>query len=359
MYRVVFVVTLLSIFSVYISPSYWKGFSILSSLIPVLLGVNFLYLCLSVIKKKWNILLSSLLVLFFGSHFIYGGIGTFFLKNNSKVGADFSVLSYNVECFDVYNKSSKYPQCSTAEEAIFFVLKDKSPIKCFQEFYNQDSIGRRQADTLFRVTSKLNNLGYEDFVHTTVSNRINSQFGLAIFSQYPIINKGVIDLPHLGHGSNAAIYADVLYGTDTLRVVNAHLLSLHIWKDLPDRWQLTQNERYKYIFNIHLDKQQKRAEQADVLRNFIETSPYRTVLCMDMNDIAYSYTYQQMRLCLRNAFEDKGYGLGATLNKEELELIRIDNQFYSKGIEVVDFETRDDSPYSDHYPIKGYYQWKD
>ena len=55
-----------------------------------------------------------------------------------------------------------------------------------------------------------------------------------------------------------------------------------------------------------------------------------------------------------------GFGFGFTYHKI-LSFLRIDNQFFDeKRIKNIDFMTYENVPYSDHYPIKGWYlmKWK-
>jgi endonuclease/exonuclease/phosphatase (EEP) superfamily protein YafD len=79
-------------------------------------------------------------------------------------------------------------------------------------------------------------------------------------------------------------------------------------------------------------------------------------VCGDFNETPYGYAYGQVRHRLSNAFEEAGSGFGFSYRNAP-RYIRIDNQFYDKKkLKVLDFQTRRDVSYSDHYPIVGRYK---
>jgi endonuclease/exonuclease/phosphatase family metal-dependent hydrolase len=100
-----------------------------------------------------------------------------------------------------------------------------------------------------------------------------------------------------------------------------------------------------------------RSTQADTLAARIERSPYPVILCADLNDLPYSYTYDQLADRLQNAWATAGLGVGTTYNGK-LPLLRIDNQFASPRFEVLGCRVRQDMPYSDHFPIEAEYRLK-
>ena len=102
----------------------------------------------------------------------------------------------------------------------------------------------------------------------------------------------------------------------------------------------------------------QRSDQADKLVSHAKKSPYPVILCGDLNDLPYSYSYKRFQRYFKNAFEEKGQGFGFTLNKASLNFLRIDNHFLSDGIEVKSFETLNNVYHSDHFPILGSYSLK-
>jgi endonuclease/exonuclease/phosphatase (EEP) superfamily protein YafD len=92
-----------------------------------------------------------------------------------------------------------------------------------------------------------------------------------------------------------------------------------------------------------------------MVERLIDESVYPVILCGDFNETPYGNAYGNIRDRLKNAFEERGNGFGFTLNRSP-RIVRIDNQFCSESIKVLDFQTFSDIMYSDHLPILGRYQ---
>ena len=102
----------------------------------------------------------------------------------------------------------------------------------------------------------------------------------------------------------------------------------------------------------------QRSKQIKTIKEHIMACPYRVIVCGDFNDLPYSYAYHQLKDILNNTFTKTGRGFGFTYNGK-LPFLRIDNQFYSKGIQAVSFQTVKSMKYSDHFPIVGTYTLTD
>ena len=91
------------------------------------------------------------------------------------------------------------------------------------------------------------------------------------------------------------------------------------------------------------------------VENWIDESPYPVILAGDLNELPYGYAYGRLRAKLKNSFEEKGFGFGFTYHKI-LSFLRIDNQFFDdRKIEILNFRTLSNVPFSDHYPVKAWY----
>jgi len=99
-----------------------------------------------------------------------------------------------------------------------------------------------------------------------------------------------------------------------------------------------------------------RAKQIKDLLSSIEECKYKLILCGDLNELPYSYTYFALRNLLDNAFEKAGNGFGFTYNGK-LFFLRIDNQFFSKEISIHKFMTHRNVDFSDHFPLTATYSW--
>jgi endonuclease/exonuclease/phosphatase family metal-dependent hydrolase len=78
------------------------------------------------------------------------------------------------------------------------------------------------------------------------------------------------------------------------------------------------------------------------------------ILTGDLNDMPYSYSYQKLKKYLHSSFENGGRGFGFTFNGR-MFFLRIDNQFYSEGVTLNEFETHRNVKYTDHFPISADY----
>ncbi len=330
---------MLAYISVLLSPaSFWMA-GFLSLSVPVLIILNLILLVFYLFRNR----------VFFVLHFLALVIGyKFFLisfSNNKSESetADFSVLSYNVRVFNVYsNLNNNYESC---RQMIDWLRNDTADIKCLQEFYYD------KTSPIFNTAQKLKNYGqYQYYGKPSVTNRIGAEFGLAIFSKFPIINRGEVLLAE--HPDQYAIFADVLINNDTLRVYNVHLQSMKIDEDY-----LEIDRAGEQFFTV-ADKLKSgfigRAKQVQSLVEHINASPYEHIICGDINDIPYSYTYFTLRDNLKNAFEEAANGFGFSYNGK-LFFLRIDNQFYSEGLETKTFTTHREIDYSDHFPIRAGY----
>src|SRR5699024_12182527 len=98
--------------------------------------------------------------------------------------------------------------------------------------------------------------------------------GQAIYSKYPIINKGSLDFPNSG---NNAIFADIVRGSDTVRIYNIHLQSFHID---PQSEELSQENSTRLASRMGtvFSKQQV---QTEIYIKHKNQSPYRTITCGD------------------------------------------------------------------------------
>ena len=74
------------------------------------------------------------------------------------------------------------------------------------------------------------------------------------------------------------------------------------------------------------------------------------ILCGDFNDLPGSYTYNTMKRGLKDAFAEKGRGLGRTYNLFSPTL-RIDYIFYDpKMLDIIGFRSPK-TRLSDHNPV--------
>ena len=204
-----------------------------------------------------------------------------------------------------------------------FINKKDPDILCLQEFHSSAKIG-------FKYPFK--------YVKTS---EFKNHFAHAIFSKYRILNSGSMNF---SNSSNNAIYVDILKDNDTVRVYNIHLESLRI---NPKEEELTQANSEKLKLRVE-NAFKKQANQATLISNHIKATKYKSIICGDFNNTAFSWVYQKLKGDKNDAFEVAGKGFGKTYDFKFP--VRIDFILTDETIEVNNFKTYDEK-YSDHFPI--------
>lgn len=346
---VLLVLPLLSFVSVLISPNKMGLAGVIAPTIPFFLGYSFLIFIYWLYKKKWKRVGVWFLILLAGFPFIQSTFQLpFKAEALSKNGI--SVLGYNARVFNVYkalrkgeNRKNRY---QTSKEMLQWISDDSSDIKCIQEYYNYNR------SSIFNSTQLISkNKEYHHFIVPKFIDWVGAEFGLAIFSKYPIVSQGILEIA--SNSNNGGIYADVVKDRDTLRIVNIHLESMHIHQNM----LANIDSMFFYsdaIRNSIRVGTESRAKQVNQIHDFLVASPYPFILVGDLNELPYSYAYRKLLSISKNSFQEKGSGFGFTYNGTPF-FLRIDNQFFSEGISIEFFETLKDIIYTDHFPTSAVY----
>lgn len=301
----------------------------------------------SIMRSRWALIILAFLVIGGKLHFRTFSFGSDEVNEN---GTELHVMSYNVRLFDLYNviRSNSFK----TRDKIFSYLKERNPdVVCFQEFYQQDDpsdfITR---DTISQILSTVD-------IHERYAYKMNGHqnFGIAIMSKYPIIEKGNVAFPSDHSSANYCIYTDIVKNKDTIRIYNVHLQSIKLQKDdyaLFDENNTNSAEQSSNVFKL-IQKINRaypiRAEQAEIIMKHIEQSPHPVVVCGDFNDTPLSYCYNQFSARLVDAFRNTSSGIGTTY-AGKIPVGRIDYIFHSKRIGSKEFVIQKEA-LSDHYAI--------
>lgn len=309
----------------FLAPKLFPLLSVLTLFLPTLLIFNCLFVFYWAIQLKRQILLSGILLL----------IGMPFISKFYKFGresvpvdvSDFTIMSYNVRYFNLYDWIDDDVEKNIQE----FFTKKKPDILCIQEYYTK------------------NKLNFSDYPHQYIflineDGKKLKRVAQAIFSKFPIINQGDIDFEN---SSNAAIYADILIGKDTVRVYNIHLQSISISRDIHEEVDQSKSEIIFYKISKAFKKQQL---QAELIKEHKKQCTFPIIICGDMNNSAFSYVYRSVRGSLLDCFEEKGSGLGSTYPYKYYPA-RIDYIFADKRLKIKSFENFTNFVNSDHLPI--------
>jgi endonuclease/exonuclease/phosphatase family metal-dependent hydrolase len=311
---------------------------------PGIIAVICLFFIFWIIKgSKWKYL--SLISMIIGLGMIIDYFGNPFSWTGDK--GTYSAMTYNVRLFGFYQwddniqiRDSMMVQLANADADVY----------CFQEFYFQDRPGG--FETFPHVLKATNTtFKHEKYTHEF---KHDQYFGVVTLSRHPIVNRGFIAFEE--DFNNYCIYSDIVFPeSDTVRVFNTHLASIHFRKDeyglLEGKYQ-EMNQALGSVGEI-LSKLKngfdRRSLQIERIMNVVSESPYPVILAGDFNDTPISYTYGIVREGLDDAYVDCRFGMGNTYNGP-VPYLRIDHIFHDNQIEV---ETYDSPkvPWSDHFPV--------
>lgn len=265
-----------------------------------------------------------------------------------KADDSFLIMSYNTGNF--MENGRRATDIQRTKTAIGQLVKEIKPdLICFQEYASQ-ARGRHDITDLL-----LDTLGFKAGYFEKIRDlRHEGYAGMAIFSRYPIVNKRFIPFKST-RTTNALIYADIVLGTDTLRVFNVHLQSNRLGtEEFQTMSELTENteESRKGILKLLIklrDAAQERTVQTLLVEEQIRRSPYPVILCGDLNDLPSSYAYGKVRGELQDSFIAKGRGFGNTY-AGIFPSFRIDHIFAAEQFDILSHQVRREK-HSDHYPV--------
>ncbi|SFQ25030.1 Metal-dependent hydrolase, endonuclease/exonuclease/phosphatase family [Hymenobacter arizonensis] len=284
---------------------------------------------------------------------------TFFKPEADKV----SLLSSNVRIFNVYSQLRDSDNTSS-KEFIRWLADSPADVLCLQEYYNEPR-GSRDDKNLFQTDDKIGReTGRHSFISVTLTNGIGAEFGLAIFSRFKIVRRGTIPFGRLTQ--NHAMWADLARPAnrtsrsrpDTIRVYNMHLQSMSMEEaDIVTATTSRAGLRQKApnLLRRFRNGAVARGAQIDTVLGHAARSPYPVLLAGDLNDLPYSYVYDQLADRMQNAWATAGTGPGATYNGK-LPGLRIDQQFAGPKWDVLDCRVHREIQWSDHFPIEALYQ---
>jgi len=342
--------TLGAFFSASFSPKDYPNLSLYAITIPFWILIELILGIFFIRYRPWAWLMPWL-VLLIGHHHFQSIVAYGFLKERELPNhLSFSVLSYNVRVFNAYKHLQDEKPGST-HKMIDWIINNPAEIKCFQEFHHLEKSD--SLNTMYHLAKK-QGYDYKIMPWNNLSKK-EGYFGLVILSKFPIVESGGFPLEE--HHESRGLYADIKIGNDTVRIINVHLQSIFLDDAEVVKVEASSRQmgrKFKNLAHKIRLANISRAGQVKFLEDFISQSQYPIILTGDFNDFPWSYTYRQMKKTFYNAFEQAGQGFGISYNGK-IPFLRIDNQFYSPQISILDFKTWNKIPYSDHYPIEGRY----
>lgn len=289
-------------------------------MVPLLVLLNFLFLAYWLVQGKrylWFPVIALALGYFF--------LGTFFkfgLSEKPINKEDVSVMSFNTRGF---NKMGLMKDKTIGQQIVDLVNSEDPDIVAFQEF---DSQRRKGKD-------------FDAYEYRYV-NVESGKVAQAIFSKFPIVNKGSLDFPD---SANNAIFADIVIKKDTFRVYNLHLQS---HKVIPNIRRISREPKTRLLKRMSRSFA-KQQEQALLFTEHRNASSYKKIICGDLNNTQFSDVYRQVKGNMWDSFLEEGSGYGRTYNFKYYPL-RIDFILVDKAFKVQTHKNYD-VKLSDHFPV--------
>jgi endonuclease/exonuclease/phosphatase family metal-dependent hydrolase len=260
----------------------------------------------------------------------------------------FTVMSYNVRLFDLYNW---FHNDQTRKKILNFLDEASPDVVCFQEYFHSDGKANPANTKAVHevIPAKYSHIEYSKTLHN------HDHWGMATFSKFPIVNKQRMEFKNNRFG-NLFTLTDIKVNTDTFRIINTHLESIHFGA-----------EDYKYLEKIQTDVNREdlagglrilnsirkaykyRTQQVMTIETAIDESPYPVILCGDFNDPPSSFAYRQISGSLKDAFRESGSGSGNTY-VGPFPSFRIDYILYDERLESSAYTTHK-VKLSDHFAV--------
>ncbi len=339
-------VLLMAFLARYIDPSKGTVFAFAGLVFPVFYVAEIIAALYWVMRwKRWAIVAAAVLLLCIGNARLFYRLNIMERYENEKpLKTELVVMTYNVMQFKYPSQDGRSPEREIAELA----RDNNVDILCMQEFDNTPAIRKT-------IDSVLTDLRYTYFRHyvLSVDEEDARGLGLAIYSRYPIVARGVVDADP---GKLRSIWADIRIKRDTVRVVNNHLQNTNINDndvDYLSSFRLRGSLGLRQIAQIAgklKDNYILRAPQARRIGEFIAGSPHPAIVCGDLNDTPVSYAYRSISRGLKDAFVMKGRGSTSGTYNGFFNMFRIDYIFVSDGVEVSRYYPFGEV-YSDHDPV--------
>jgi endonuclease/exonuclease/phosphatase family metal-dependent hydrolase len=312
---------------------------------PLLLLANALLIIYWALRARWYFVLSAFCILC-GLNVLNNNIGFHPGNGAAKLPANnIRLMTYNVHNFKKFGFSQ---DISTKHEILQLIEQQHPDIIGFQEFYTRRKGQYNMIDSIKRIMQS-GNYYFESF-----SSNSYEGIGMAIFSKFEIINRGLVRLSDDPGDGTQCLFIDIKKDNHPIRIYTVHLQSIHF-----------EPQDYKYLDSVsksgpgmHSTMRLagklkraflKRAEQVLKIKAHATQCAYPYIISGDFNDTPTSFAVNRMAKGLKNAFGEKGFGLGRTYNGDfpnyQIDYVMATPGFEIKGYQIIKKKL------SDHYPV--------
>lgn len=310
--------------SSYISPEAGNFWASVALMMPVILVLNFVALIWWLARRRWGIALMPVAALAVNLGYISAMVQ---LPDFSEGGPhDIRIATLNA-----LNFRRLGPTEMTAYGIASVMKREKVDVLCLQEFPENSAF---PADSIAA------------FFASRMPYMV-SQSGQAILSRFPILDHRYVKFPDSG---NDYLEADLLLGSDTVRVFSVHLQTSGI-SSLRHRFRkdYNRNAPVDRVVSVLERNSRIRARQVEEIRTVIDSTHYPVILAGDFNDTPSSYTYRRLKGDMTDGFREVGNGFGGTFRYLG-GVLRIDYILYDDSFEGVGYNTLADDV-SDHKAV--------
>ncbi len=264
------------------------------------------------------------------------------------------VLQWNVHSWDEEGKKST--AVTYRLSMLDLIQSQNADVLCFQEFF--EPFNTKHHDFTIPLVEKMG-YPYRYYVRSSeVGYGVRS--GVAIFSKYPIIDSAQFSYDENSYAEHL-IYTDIKVHEKIFRIFTTHLQSVKFdGQDLRSISDIKHSKEAGLKDSRTIVSKLKRGyvyryNQAEIVKQQIDQSPYPVILCGDFNDVPNSNTYFKIRGKLQDAFLEKGFWIGRSYRFISPTL-RIDYILADKKFSVSQFQTIH-SYFSDHNPVEADLQY--
>ncbi|EHQ28483.1 endonuclease/exonuclease/phosphatase family protein [Mucilaginibacter paludis] len=336
---------LISYLAPFTDPAFFWPVALFGLAYPPLLLLNALFVLYWLLRFKKYILISLCSILL-GYSILQKNIGFHSTTQDTPKARpeQIRMMAYNVHSF-----SNAQTNASSAQQIVSLVREQQPDFINMEEFYSFAKGKFAMCDSI-KAALQTPYYFYQPFSGTLAAGG-----GLAIFSKFPIIHQGVIRLTQ-DYSDTKAIFIDVKKDDKIFRVYCVHLQSFlltaedHVYMDSVSQKGKTNIRSSKRIVSKLKAAFIHRSAQVTMMKDHMAQCPYPYIVAGDFNDTPSSYAVNQMSKGIKNAFREKGRGLGRTYNGD-IPNYQIDYILVSPQFDVLNY-TVIEKKLSDHYPIR-------
>lgn len=311
---------------------------------PFILLVNILIIIYWLFRRSRYAVI-SIVTIALGYNILFNNIG-FRASGDSKATANsMRVLTYNVHNFKPYGFEN---DSATRHDILKLLAEQKADVITFQEFFTRKRGKYALTDSLTKLMQS------SHYFFKPIHSSQQEDIGMAIFSKYPVLNTGSITFTSQ-NTDNQCIYADLDYKGRKIRIYNVHLQSVNFG---PDDYRYLDTVSQKGKASMTASRRLggklktafiKRSEQVFKVKEHALACPHPYIIMGDFNDTPTSFAVNTMAKGLKNAFREKGSGIGRTYNGSfpnyQIDYILASPQFDIAGYRIIEKKL------SDHYPL--------